>query len=129
MTRGDVDLEDLALMPIFALASLFANDVIPGDALGALDPTQTLFTLGPETSISIATIVAVVALGVVLWTNQPRLDPYGGIQAWVVIATVALIIAPPFVPLLENYLTAFPMLGIVSFILQTTGYTIASFMG
>lgn len=130
MTRGQVDFLDLLAMPIFAVAALFANGVIPGDVLGGtFDPTQSLFSLGPETQISYATVVAIAAIALVLWTNKPQLDVYGGIQAWVVIVTIGLILAPPFVPLISNWMAAEPWLGIVSFLLQTTGYTVVSFMG
>lgn len=129
MARGEVDPVDLVAMPFFAIAALFANNVIPGSEMPYFNPNGVLLQLGPETSITYATVVALAALAVVIWTNKPRLNIYGGIQAWLVVVTVALILAPPFVPLLGHYIGSNMILGIVSFVVQTTGYVIISFMG
>lgn len=129
MARSQVDTVDLAAMPLFILGSLTELGLLGNLNLPLLgDPSQTIVTLGSSTDISLAVLLSLAALGVVIYTNQWTLSALGGMQAWVVIATVGLIILPPFMPLLQDLLSA-DIGAYGAFIVQTAGYTVLSYMG
>jgi len=116
-------------MPIFILGSLTELGLLGSMKLPLVgDPSETIVTLGSSTDISLAILLSLSALGVVIYTNNWTLSAMGGIQAWVVVATVGLIILPPFMPLLQDVLSA-DIGKYASFIVQTAGYTVLSYMG
>jgi hypothetical protein len=129
MARNQVDTVDLAAMPLFILGSLTELGLLGGLDLPLLgDPGQTIFTIGSSTEISLALVVSLAALAVVVYTNEWSLSAMGGIQAWIVVATIGLIILPPFMPILQDVLSA-DIGKYAAFMVQTAGYTVLSYMG
>jgi len=132
MTRGKIDPVDLVAMPVFLLGSLIELDLLPVDSVPLLgDPAQVLFTLGSgagSVEITLGTAMTLGALAVVAYTNEWDTAQLAGIQLWIIIATVGLIILPPFVPLLENWLSG-SLAAVGALVIQTSGYTILSYVG
>lgn len=129
MAKGKVDMLDLAAYPIFTLGTLISLEIITGLQLGGFNPADPLVTLGPSTEIATSDLMAIFALGVVIWTNKPQLDPYGGVQSWIIIVTAALVVFTPFVPFISHITSSVLFAGIVAFLIQSTGYMFASFLG
>jgi len=124
--EGQIDPLDLAALPLFLFGSLFELGLVDF-SLGGVSLDNTIFTLG-TTDISLAVVLMLAALGAVIYTNNWEFDPDGGMTAWVVVATVGLIIAPPFVPALSEFLTQ-DIAASAALLIQTAGYTIVSYMG
>jgi hypothetical protein len=124
--KGQIDPLDLAALPLFLFGSLFELGLVDF-SLGGVSLSETVFALG-GTDISLAVILMLGALGAVIYTNEWEFDADGGITTWVVVATLGLIIAPPFVPALSEFL-AQDIAASAALLVQTAGYTIVSYMG
>lgn len=126
-----IDLNDAFISPAFVIASgvqarLFEM-VLFGHNLA--DPILTIGTGASAISISIAKIIAILALGVAVATNKPDLDTMGAIQTWTAIATVGLVLAPPFSPFLESLIQSTTVAGIVAVVVQSAGFYTLSYLG
>lgn len=124
MTRGKVDLFDLAAFPVFLLASFAELELLPDLPL----LTDVLLDLGEGGQITVAVVLGAAALVTVIVTNKPTLSGWGGAQLWVVVATFLLMLGPSFIPILEIVLRSDIAAG-VAVIVQSAGYMVASFMG
>lgn len=129
MARGEFDILDMIAFPVFSFAALSDNGIMPPVDLLGWSPTDILWSAGAHTEITWATIISLVALAVVIGTNKPELDIWGGLQAWVVIATALLVVAPPFVPLLSSFIVGNQIVGFLAFTVQSSGYLAVSWMG
>jgi len=127
MTMGKVDLNDLLIMPGFLLAVLLNLQLID-------DPTQGLLSSeiwahsSTATSFSVATLLGLLSLGIVLYTNDFSFGIAGTLTIWAVIVTVGLMLAPPFVPIVSAILTS-TAASYVAFALQALGYVEVSYHG
>lgn len=129
MSYGEVDAIDLVAFPLFLIGGLTQLGLMTAPEVMGIGLSDTLLDLGAETSLTIATAVALAAIAIVITTNKPNLRRGRGyIQFWVVAATVGLVIAPPFVPILENLLNGGIASG-VALLLQSAGYMIVSWLG
>jgi hypothetical protein len=129
MSYGEVDAIDLVLYPLFLFGGLVGLGLMQSPVLFGFSFADTLMSLGPQTSVSLATLVSALSLVVVLATNKPDLtSARGSAQLWVVIVTFGLILAPPFVPLMSGLLGGGIASGI-AFLVQTGGWTVASWLG
>lgn len=129
MANGEVDPLDLAAFPFFTIGSLITFGIWDPGMIGGWDPTSTLVKLGPETVITAPNVVVLAALGAMLYTNRPRLNPYSLSYTWVTILTAMLAVAEPFVPLITHLTESSTFAGIVLFVITGFGYGVASWMG
>ena len=127
MASNTVDLIDVPSLFVFMAAGLFSL-ILKGQniSIAGFDPTSALMTLPGETVISAAMVLQIAALAAVFITNKPELDLSSGIEAWLFIATLALVVLPPFVPLLDALLGSV-IAGIVAFIIQSFGISLLAY--
>jgi hypothetical protein len=127
---GRIDWDDRAFGAAFLLASAVSLEVltVPGTTLFS----DTLFVIGSEptgAAFSIAKLVSIVALGATILTNRTDFSKLTGVEFWASIVTIGLVLAPPFVPLLETLLQSSLIAGIFAILLQAGGFAIISYLG
>lgn len=120
-----VNLADFAAFPVYLISLLALHEFVSME-WSPVDIAATV-SLGEGHMISIAAILALASLGWVAYSNDWS-GNLSWIQAWVVIATVTLIIAPPFVPALEGTLAATPA-AFLALVVQIGGYLTFSYIG
>lgn len=128
MTQGEIDEVDLFAMPIFLLGSLFELELLYFGSLPLIgDPAATFAApLGAE--LSVAAVLSIAALGVVAYTNEWDLGGMSSVQTYILIATLGLIIAPPFAPIIDNAISG-GFGAVIALGIQSTGYTVLSYVG
>ena len=129
MTRGEFDTLDIVASPLFALGALTDNNIIDAPTVMGWNPADIIWQAGAHTEVTWATLLSIIALGFVIYTNKPSVSVYGGVQAWMVITTVGLVLAPPFVPIVEQFITHNQLVGFLAFSLQSSGYAVISWLG
>jgi len=128
--QGKLDIPDAVVSPFFVLSSAIALGLV-NFSLAGFDFASTALEFsgsGFTTTISYATIVSIIALATAYATNRRDFSRMGGLELWVVIATVALVITPPFVPILQTLLSN-KVAGLVAIVIQAGGYYSLSYMG
>lgn len=132
MGAGEVDPFDLLLFPWFFTAGLLNVEVIgPAEFLG-VSSSEVLLAFGSgqaETEITLALILTVVPFLLALVTNDWGFSAATGIQIYLVLATIGIMILPPFMPLLEYALSNSEAAAVVSLFIQSSGYISISYMG
>jgi hypothetical protein len=126
-TRMRVNIEDYLGLPVYVICVAVALGLLDSTIMG-FDLSSSLLDLGSGHAFSVANIGAMLTLGYVAYTNHWKMDSLSGVQAWVVIATVGLLIAPPFFPVLESTLAATPA-AFAALLIQVGGYVTFSYIG
>ncbi|MFC7057986.1 hypothetical protein ACFQQG_07130 [Halovenus salina] len=72
--------------------------------------------------------MSLLALVTAFATNRPDFSVMGAVQTWVAIATVALVVVPPFMPLL-NDLLSIGIAGAIAVVIQASGYYSLAYLG
>lgn len=131
MTDLALDIEDLYALPFFMIGSMgqlgFLNVSLLGISLS--DILYSFSANGYVTNISLGMVISLIALLYVLWTNDLGWRGWSGLQIWLVIAVIWLVISPPFVPIMHTLLLGSSIGAFVAFFLQTIGYTTLSYLG
>lgn len=122
-----VNVEDYVLLPVFVMAVAISLGLLDAVYFG-IDFGATLIDLGAGHVFSIAHVAALASLGYVAYSNDWSSAELTGIQLWIVIATVGLIISPPFVPILQETLASDPV-NMIAAAVQIGGYVVFSFVG
>jgi hypothetical protein len=127
MTRLVLDKTWFLLYPIFALGSaaslgIVQVDILPFLNMGdvVLDPAGVEFTVGRLMGVG-------ALLAVAIDRDASITDSLGVVEIWIVYVTVGLLIAPPFLPILQNTLVG-GFAGTVAFIVQSIGFTAVEYM-
>jgi len=127
MGTKTVELMDVPSIVVFVLGSFFSLGFVSDSfSIMGFNPSSALLTLPGETAISVAMVLQLAALIAVFVTNQPELDLSTGIEAWLFIATLGLVVAPPFVPLLDALLGS-AIAGMGAFVIQTFGISLVAY--
>lgn len=131
MADLSIDGNDLWALPIWIAGTLGSLDLLSLDIGGyGLDTVLISMTAeGHTTEITVGIALAMLALGWVLWTNDLGWRGWTGIQLWVVLATVWLVLSPPFVPIMESIIMSSGIAKLVAFTLQTVGFSTISYLG
>ena len=128
---GKIDLNDAVISPFFVLASGVQAGLFSLVLFG-FDFSSQLFSFGSgaaAVSVSLAKIIAVLAILVALASNQPDFDRMGMIETWAAFATIGLVLAPPFSPAIRALLQTSTIAGIVSLVVQAAGFYSLSYLG
>lgn len=125
---GRIDIDDMVVSPFFVIASCIAVGLFPGTIMG-VDFASNLIDFGNNAGLSIANIVAITSIGVVIASNEPDLSAMSGVETWVAIATIGLVLTPPFAPALETFLSSSDIIGILSVSVQSGGLYSLSYLG
>ena len=123
-----LDIEMFVLYPLFALGVGATLGLISQDFLPVLSLDSTVIeTAGIEWSqgrvLALAALVGVVANR----DTDLNLDGFGGLELFVVYATVGLLVAPPFYPPLESTLAG-DVAAFVSFTVTSIGFALVSWL-
>jgi len=125
-TAMKVNLADFLALPPYIIAcsvlmgALATPDWVPIDLAATWDITAGY-------GISIATLAALACLAYVAQSNDWS-GNLSWVQAWIMIATVILIVAPPIVPLLAGSFAEGPA-RLVALVIQIGGFAAFSFVG
>lgn len=92
----------------------------------ALVDAQRVILQNGTVEITLATLVAALALAAVFFNRDAGLTETGGVDAWILYATFALTISPVFPELAGNTLAQEPI-NFVSFLIQSTGFMMISY--
>ncbi|WP_335999363.1 hypothetical protein [Halorientalis halophila] len=128
--QGKFDLDDVVVSPLFVLSSAIATGLISFTLLGFdFASTALQFTSdGYKTTISYASIISVLALLAAYASNRKDLSQMTNVERWILFATIGLVIAPPFMPVLDGLLTN-KLAGLVAVVIQAGGFYSLSYTG
>lgn len=115
-------------IPIFTLGAAVSLGLVSSTLFGYDLSQIVLETNG--IGFSVARLLSVSALALVVLNREQGLQSirsFVGVEAWAVYVTIGLILAPPFLPLLEGTLLEQPW-AIMAFLAQTMGITIISYL-
>ena len=127
MVELEFDRELIFFYPVFALGTAVSLGIISADILPFVNMSDVLLTLGGA-DLTVGRVLAIGALaGVVVNRDSSLRDNLGVIELWVVYATVGLLLAPPFFPIFQETLVG-GFAGVVSFLVQSIGFTIVSYI-
>jgi len=130
MATGKFDIPDAALSPIFVAASMISLGLIDSQWFG-FDFAGAVYTFSGSsgsTEITLATLISLGVLGYAYYTNRQDISSMERVEIWIVVATVALVLTPPFVPILEQFLSN-DLPAFAALIVQAGGYYALSFTG
>ena len=127
MAQMQVDADWVAAYPVFALGTAVSLGFIETDILPFIDLGMVLLeSSGIE--LTLGRLMSAVALLAVYFNRDAAIiDQFGIIETWIVYATLGLIIAPPFFPLLSDTIAG-GLAGVVVFIIQSIGFTIVTLL-
>jgi hypothetical protein len=129
MAYGRIDINDAVVSPFFVLASGVAAGLFELTLFGH-DLADPLWSAAASSAtISIANAIAVIALLVALASNKPKFSKMSGIEVWTVVATVGLVMAPPFMPVLQEMMGSHQLIGLVAVMVQAGGFYSLSYLG
>ena len=126
-TSMRVNVEDMVGLPIFVAAAAVALGILDSTIMG-FDLGQNVIELGGGHAFSVANILALLTLGYVAFSNDWSRGDISALQIWLIAATVALVIAPPFLPVLVESIAETPA-ALVALLIQTGGYVAFSYVG
>lgn len=122
-----VNMLDYGVFPLYIIACAVALGLLGSTFMGV--DLAASFDFGGGHSISVANLAAIGMLGYVAYTNDwDGGAVFNGIQGWLVIATVGLLIAPPFYPVLADTLLE-GFAAIVALVVQAGGFVTFSYFG
>ena len=124
-TAMSVNIADFVMFPVYLIALLVLHGLMEFAWL-PLDLAQEI-SLGGGHAISIAAIFALISLGYVAYSNDWS-GNLSWVQAWIVAATVLLIVGPPLVPVFEGTLAATPA-ALIALAIQIGGYASFAYVG
>jgi len=125
-TTKRFSLESYVLWPAFALGTAATMGIVSVDILPVVNMGQVIVEFG-DVEWTVGRIVALLALGIVLFNRDVGLRETNGFDLWAVYVTVGLIVAPPFFPWLEDTLAS-GIAGVVTWIVQQWGFTLTTWI-
>lgn len=127
MAEFELDRDWLLLYPIFALGTAASLGLVQTDILPFVNLSDTFYTVA-NAEFTVGRIFSIAALiGVFVTRDSDVFDRVGGVELFVLYATIGLIIAPPFFPVFQETLAEGPA-GVVAFLVQSIGYTIVTYL-
>lgn len=132
MTEMQLDYNDFVALPLFLIGSLGTLGLISFELAGiSLADTLVTFTSdgGFQSSITIGTLLALLGLGIVLYTNSLSFDTMSSLQGWMTAIILWLILSPPFVPLMDQLVVASDVGSLVAVTIQSVGFGYLSYLG
>jgi hypothetical protein len=126
-SKMSVNVMDYIGLPVFVILCAISLGLIQSSPFG-LDLATAVYEPGAGHSFTIANLGAILTLGYVAYTNDWDGAALTGTQIWVVIATVGLIVAPPFYPPLAETLAG-STAAMIALLIQIGGYVTFSFLG
>lgn len=128
MTQFELDYETFLVFPLFALGTAATLGLVATDIIPFLNLGEEFLSLG-GISWTLGRLLAVAALLAVIVNRDDPLnfDGWGVLEVWVLYVTIGLIIAPPFFPAFEGWITETPA-AFVSFTVQSIGFALVTYV-
>ena len=127
MAVREVDLELWVLAPVFALAAAVSLGLVSSSLLG-VDWLMSIWSPTESVDVSLAAAVSIAALGAVFVNRDSwALNDFSTIELWAVYVTVGLVIAPPFIPIVQDTILG-SVWAPIAWIVQTTGFALVSYL-
>ena len=133
MARNSIDAVDIipGLMYLFgSLASVgMVSMTIPVVDISVVEALYSLSYQSETVTFTLAKIMSIIGLGWILITNDLSLRAMGPVQIFMSIAIVGLVIAPPFIPILNALLLGSDFAAVISPGIQWYGVINLSYAG
>jgi hypothetical protein len=126
MTQLSIDKELWLVVPVFSIGAAVSLGIVTAD-LGGLVDLKTVLIGVNGVDFTIARTMSLAALAIAVINRDTGFSDLGAIDVWAMWVTAGLVIAPPFVPLLEGTLLEAPY-SVAAFVIQTLGITIVSYV-
>jgi hypothetical protein len=129
--RADIEVHEIIMGAFFSVFSLVQVNLIEQSTILGFDLLGSVHTFtggGDTASITPAMLGMIVILAFTMYSNDWSPSLYAGMDIWIIVVTVWLIIAPPFVPILEAMIETSMLPGLVAFLIQVVGYGSASYL-
>jgi hypothetical protein len=128
MSNLELDAETFLVYPLFALGAAATLGLVESTILPWFNLGETMIQLG-GIEWTIGRVISVVALlGVIINRDDPLdFDGWGIIEMWTFYVTIGLIVAPPFFPAFEGWITETPA-AFVSFTVQSIGFALITYI-
>lgn len=124
---GKLDLNDAFISPLFVISAAVDAKLVDFTIWG-FDFANPLMSFSDGAAISTATVFSLLSLVIAYLTNRPDFSAMGVIQTWVAVATVALVIVPPFMPILDGILSV-SIVGLIAVVIQASGFYTLAYLG
>ena len=69
------------------------------------------------------------ALVIAFATNRPDFSDMATVETWAALATIGLVLAPPFSPAVESLISSSQIAGIIAVVIQAGGFYSLSYLG
>jgi hypothetical protein len=121
----DIDPE-IFLVIVFSWGAAASLGLVESNIIPFVDAGAELLTFGNAT-ITIGRLASIGSLiAVFVWRDAPLSDT-SGIDAWIVYATIGLVVAPPLFPAFADTLAQTPA-AVIAFTVQSTGFLLVSYI-
>lgn len=124
---GKLDLNDAFVSPLFVISAAVDAELVDFVIWG-FDFADPIMSTGPNSEISTATVLSLLALGIAYGTNRPNFDAMGYVQTTLAVMTFLLVVLPPFVPLLGGILSV-SIVGLIAVVIQASGFYSLAYLG
>ena len=107
MATGSIDLNDIPFIFVFSFAAAANLGVFVLPLPAGISLTDSIWTIGSgqgALTITIAVVGSILALAATFYTNQLDYSSMKGVEYWIVIATVGLVLAAPFQVIINTLL-------------------------
>lgn len=130
MSYGEVDFVDLLAFPVFLLGGLQQTGIMDPITFEGYSVMDVLVDLPATDGITVAMLLSLGSIAVVLATNRPSIrNGLSLAQYWVVVVMFGLIVAPPFIPIIDGLIESSVAVGFVALLIQSAGYMLLSWLG
>jgi hypothetical protein len=126
VTQLSIDKELWLVVPLFSIGAAVSLGIVTSD-LGGLFDLKTVLIGVNGVDFTIARAMSLVALAVAVINRDAGLTDLGALDVWATWVTAGLVLAPPFLPIVEGTLLEAPY-SVAAFVIQTLGITIVSYV-
>lgn len=126
MTQLSIDKELWLVVPVFSIGAAVSLGIV-SSTLGGLVDLNTVLIGVNGVDFTVARTMSLAALAIAVINRDTGFTEFGAIDVWAMWVTAGLVIAPPFLPIVEGTLLEAPY-SIAAFVIQTLGITIVSYV-